>query len=348
MQFPERSDQGTIHVVVADNTRMHSQLLSDAMKRDRRIHVVASVSTSRELLDSIAKLPLDVAVISSNLDGEPSGGFEVMRELRTLRPAARGVMLLDSSKAEAVVKAFRAGAKGVFSKNEPLKSLCKCIRCVYEDQIWANSNEMTLVLDALATTPAIRAVNADGISLLSRRELEVVHCLAEGLTNHEIGQRLGLSKHTIKNYLLRIFDKVGVSNRMELLFLTLSQPVTTQEHAGQHENGAAPDWYTRAAEQGLPAAQFRLVQNYKDGIGLPRDTISAYMWCLLSESSNVGVIDQITIAKKDLAESMTTEQILEAERKAAAWPNEPKRPSLFAVPGGRDGQAEVMKKVSSV
>ncbi len=316
MQLLERSDQGTIHVVVADNTRMHSQLLSDAMKRDRRIHVVASVSTTRELLDSTAKLPLGVAVISSNLDGEPSGGFEVMRELRTLRPAVRGVMLLDSSKAEAVVKAFRAGAKGVFSKNEPLKSLCKCIRCVYED-------------------------------LLSRRELEVVHCLAEGLTNHEIGQRLGLSKHTIKNYLLRIFDKVGVSNRMELLFLTLSQPATTREHAGQHAS-AAPDWYTRPAEQGLPAAQFRLVQNYKDGIGLARDTISAYMWCLLSERSNVGVIDQITIAKKELAESMTTEQILEAERKAAAWPKEPKRPSLFAVPGGRDGQAEVMKKVSSV
>jgi len=347
MQLLERSDQGTIHVVVADNTRMHSQLLSDAMKRDRRIHVVASVSTTRELLDSTAKLPLGVAVISSNLDGEPSGGFEVMRELRTLRPAVRGVMLLDSSKAEAVVKAFRAGAKGVFSKNEPLKSLCKCIRCVYEDQIWANSKEITFVLDALATTPAIRAVNADGINLLSRRELEVVHCLAEGLTNHEIGQRLGLSKHTIKNYLLRIFDKVGVSNRMELLFLTLSQPATTREHAGQHES-AAPDWYTRPAEQGLPAAQFRLVQNYKDGIGLARDTISAYMWCLLSERSNVGVIDQITIAKKELAESMTTEQILEAERKAAAWPKEPKRPSLFAVPGGRDGQAEVMKKVSSV
>src|SRR5207245_9332898 len=132
-------------------------------------------STSRELLDSIAKLPLDVAVISSNLDGEPSGGFEVMRELRTLRPAVRGVMLLDSSKAEAVVKAFRAGAKGVFSKNEPLKSLCKCIRCVYEDQIWANSNEMTFVLDGLAATPAIVAAEAERIRFVCRRGLDDVH-----------------------------------------------------------------------------------------------------------------------------------------------------------------------------
>jgi len=51
-----------------------------------------------------------------------------------------------------------------------------------------------------------------------------VHYLAEGLTNREIGDRLGLSRHTIKNYLPKIFDKLGVSNRVELLFLTLSQP----------------------------------------------------------------------------------------------------------------------------
>jgi DNA-binding CsgD family transcriptional regulator len=64
------------------------------------------------------------------------------------------------------------------------------------------------------------------LSLLSRREQQVVHCLAEGLTNREIGARLGLSRHTVKNYLLKIFDKLGVSNRVELLFLTLSQPAS--------------------------------------------------------------------------------------------------------------------------
>ncbi len=79
-------------------------------------------------------------------------------------------------------------------------------------------------LEALSSAPTIRATNAGGLNLLSRRELEVVHYLAEGLTNREIGARLGLSRHTIKNYLLKIFDKLGVSNRVELLFLTLSQP----------------------------------------------------------------------------------------------------------------------------
>jgi DNA-binding NarL/FixJ family response regulator len=60
------------------------------------------------------------------------------------------------------------------------------------------------------------------MNLLSKREADVVGCLAEGLTNREIGERLDLSQHTIKNHMFRIFDKLGVSNRIELMFMTLS------------------------------------------------------------------------------------------------------------------------------
>ena len=63
----------------------------------------------------------------------------------------------------------------------------------------------------------------NGFDLLSKRELEVVRSLAEGLTNREIAEKLGLSQHTVKNYLFRVFDKLGVSSRVELLFMTLSQ-----------------------------------------------------------------------------------------------------------------------------
>ena len=217
-----RSDDGLILVAVADSTRVHSQLVADALKRDRRLQVVAAVSSSRELSDLATKVPFDVAVINCNLDEDPSGGFRILQEIRRLRPV-RGIVLMESSKPEIVVEAFRAGARGIFSKHESLRSLCKCVRCVHEGQIWANSRELTYALDALVSTHRpIRAVDSKGIGLLSKRELEVVQSVAEGLTNREIGDRLGLSKHTVKNYLLRIFDKVGVSNRMELLFFTLS------------------------------------------------------------------------------------------------------------------------------
>src|SRR6202163_972780 len=82
---------------------------------------------------------------------------------------------------------------------------------------------MSFAVEALASSPVLRAVDANGLSLLSKREMDVVRSLAEGLTNREIAERLGLSQHTIKNYLFRVYDKLGVSSRLELLFMTLTQ-----------------------------------------------------------------------------------------------------------------------------
>ncbi len=82
---------------------------------------------------------------------------------------------------------------------------------------------MSFAVEALASFPSVCAVDANGLDLLSKREMDVVRSLAEGLTNREIAERLGLSQHTIKNYLFRVFDKLGVSSRLELLFMTLTQ-----------------------------------------------------------------------------------------------------------------------------
>jgi len=161
--------------------------------------------------------------MSASLDGEPLRGFEVLRQLRAAHPGLFGIMLLDSSKKEAVLQAFHAGARGIFSRHDSVGSLSKCIRCVYEGQIWANSEQMSFAVDELACFPMVRAIDANGLNLLSKRETEVVRNLAEGLTNREIAERLGLSQHTIKNYLFRAYDKLGVSSRLELLFMTLRQ-----------------------------------------------------------------------------------------------------------------------------
>lgn len=330
MDHSDRGDQRPILAVVADNTRIHSQLLADVLKRDRRIQVVRAVSSARELFEIAKKLLVHVAIISCDLDEKPSGGFEILRELHRSWPAMRGVMLLDSSKREMVVEAFRAGASGIFSKHESSRSLCKCVRCVHDGQIWANSKELTFALEALTATRSVRAVDSKGISLLSKRELEVVRALAEGLTNREIGDRLGLSKHTVKNYLLRIFDKVGVSNRMELLFLTLSPSAANDQPTGyESESEGAFAGHPEAAPRGVPSARSKMAQIRKDGIGMHQDPESAYMWCLLSEGTNLDARDQIIALRKKIADSMTEEQILAAEQKAAEWSHssESKKPS---------------------
>jgi DNA-binding NarL/FixJ family response regulator len=304
-----------IRVVVADNSRIHSQLLAESLERNRDLEIVAAVSSSQELITTIARHPVDVVLVSSRLDESASGTPELIRQIRELRPNVRTVLLLESAKPESIVDAFRAGARGIFSRLESHKNLAKCIRCVHDGQVWANRKDLVFALDALAATPAIHAVDSNGINLLSKRETEVVQCVAEGLTNVEIGERLGLSKHTIKNYLLRIFDKVGVSNRMELLFFTLSQTPALSV-AAQVASSPIPPKPAAPTEEDSPLARLKLAEHYSIGSGIPRDQVSAYMWCLLAERSNLDISCQIDTMKRAIALNLRPDQIIEAEHRA--------------------------------
>jgi len=282
-----------VRILIAGSTRIHAELLADVLKRDRRIQVAGVVPSCQEVLDFLARYPIDVALISSNLDEEPEGGLDALRQVRTKHTDVRVIVLLDSAKPERVVKALRMGAKGIFSRNSPLTLLSKCVRCVHEGQIWISQEGLEIVLDALTRAPAVRAVDARGMSLLTKRELEVVECVAGGLANHEIAQRLRLSKHTVKNYLFHVFDKLGVSNRVELLFLTLGR-AAQQEEMGRTGNKQVLQGFGERELQGDPMA--------------------AYARCLAAEHANTEIGLQIAAAKRRLAASMTAEQILTAER----------------------------------
>jgi two-component system nitrate/nitrite response regulator NarL len=211
-----------IRVLAADANRMNSQLLAAALERDKRFHVLEPVSDARGIIATVAKEKPTVVVISAELDDDKRKGFEIARELHASHSETRVVMLLDSSERSQVVEAFRTGARGVFSRSESLNSLARCIQCVSEGQIWANSKELRYILEALGEALPLRVVDTRGAALLSRREVEVVRCVAEGLSNREIAQRLGLTEHTVKNYLFRIFDKLGVSKRVEVVLYAYS------------------------------------------------------------------------------------------------------------------------------
>ena len=250
MQLTQSAGGPVIRVLVADDTRIHTQLLADALRRDRQLEVVSPPARSRDLVETVKTNRVNVVVLSANLDEEPLRGFEILRQLRAACPGILGIMLLDSSRKEAVLQAFHAGARGIFSRHDSLESLSKCIRCVHEGQIWANSQQMSFAVEELACSPVVRAIDANGLSLLSNREMEVVRSLAEGLTNREIAQRLGLSQHTIKNYLFRVYDKLGVSSRLELLFMTL-----TQAGAPRVTDTAAPGTAAQTAKDSAPATR---------------------------------------------------------------------------------------------
>jgi DNA-binding NarL/FixJ family response regulator len=194
-----------------------------ALKRRANFKVVASATTAQDALDAVKSADVDVALIGATLADGPLSGFGALRQIRECSPDVKSVMLFDGSEHNLVVDAFRAGAKGVFCLDQStFKSLCRCVEQVCAGHIWANSSELSEVMDAFSQLAPMRVVNADGMRLLTKREEEVVRLLAEGMQNRDIAKELKLSEHTVKNYLFHIFDKLGVSSRVELVLYAVS------------------------------------------------------------------------------------------------------------------------------
>ena len=207
----------TVRLLVADGNRMNCQLLITALQRYRRIQIVARATNSEQILSGARTNRPTVALISASLQDGSLSGFAAVRELRAQSTEIRTILLLDSAEPGLVIDAFRAGAKGIFCREDSLNSLCRCIEAVHAGQIWANSVQLESVLDAFARVAPPRLVEASGKVPLSKREQQVAQLVSEGLSNREIAQQLKLSEHTIKNYLFHIFEKLGMSSRVELV-----------------------------------------------------------------------------------------------------------------------------------
>jgi DNA-binding NarL/FixJ family response regulator len=231
-------DHTPVRLFIADESVMGCQLLRNAFRHFRQqFEVVACDVTSTAIVRFCAANHVDVALVSADLADGHLMGLKAMRELRLSRLATRVVILFDSWQNDLIVDAFRAGAKGVLCRAEPVEHLRKCLLSVCKGQIWANSNQLQLILEALANTTPIRIVNARGMSLLTKRETQLVELIAEGAPTKEIMEKLGISEHTVSNYLFRIYNKIGVSNRLELALCTIKQ---REESALKSECGTAP------------------------------------------------------------------------------------------------------------
>jgi DNA-binding NarL/FixJ family response regulator len=200
--------------MIGESAPLTAQLFSDALRR--RGFVVEQASEGFEAVAAAPQKP-DVYLLSQNLDGTSDRGLAMLKELRVYIPHARVVLLMDVCERDSVVEAFRNGVRGVFSRHDPVELLAKCVRRVHQGQLWVNVAQLAFLVDALADAISQRLVDARGDALLSTREEEVVACLSRGFTNAEIANELKLSENTVRNYMFRIFDKLGVSTRVELL-----------------------------------------------------------------------------------------------------------------------------------
>jgi DNA-binding NarL/FixJ family response regulator len=216
-------DKKTISVLVADSTPLTGHLLAEALRRDRGLTANNISARGNFILTDALELQPDITILSENLEGIPGRGLAVLRQLRATVPKTRTIMLLDHDERNTVVETFRSGARGVFSRNDPVRMLAKCVHRVHEGQLWVSTVQLLFVLEALSEAPATQLVDAKGSNLLSKREQDVVRWLAEGLTNVEIARELGLSENTVRNYIFRIFNKLGVSSRVEVVIYASNQ-----------------------------------------------------------------------------------------------------------------------------
>ncbi len=230
--------RSSISVLFADPDLLTRDVVMQALNRHKRFRVVACARTAQEVLDAVRSNDVDVALISATLAEGPLSGFAALRQICESAPAVRSVVLLDGREQNLVVDAFRAGARGVFCLSQSnFKLLRKCLEQIHAGQIWASSSELTEIVDALSQLAPMRVVSSDGTQLLTKREEDVVRLVAEGLQNREIARELKLSEHTVKNYLFRIFDKLGVSSRVELVLYAVSSAKNLQTAPAQHAKG---------------------------------------------------------------------------------------------------------------
>jgi len=205
---------------------MYCDLLKKAFYVVRtRFQVVASASTTAEILAGIEETRPQVAIVSANLQDGPLTGIRLLPE---------------APEPDLVIEAFRFGADGVFCRNSPFDLLCKSVEAVSQGQIWASNDELRYVLNAFAKSSKQRKMDSSVESRMTKRETEVVRLAVEGLSNREIGQQLGLTEHTVKNYLFRVFDKLGVSNRVELVLSCLRQEEDVREEIATEQRNVAP------------------------------------------------------------------------------------------------------------
>lgn len=221
MERMQQSRSSAISVFVAESSYLNCQLLETVFRRKHRgLHIVGSAVALQPTLALLEQRKPNIAVISAQLEGGPLDGYQLLIKLRSLQTTTRSILLLDSRDRDLVVDAFRCGAQGVIFRDECIETLGRCIHAVHQGQVWANSENLRYLLDALCLSMPLK-LRQRRMELLSRRQEEVVRLVAEGMTNRGVAAQLGLSEHTVRNYLFQIFDRLGVSTRVELVLYYL-------------------------------------------------------------------------------------------------------------------------------
>lgn len=325
------TSETAIRIIILDSNRMSSELLADALRRDR-FDVVYHGS---KVADAVyAGGHSDVALLSITTTDQINVS-EIVRQFRSVSPTVQVILMIEVPKAEIIVDAFRAGVRGIFPRSTSARMLKKCILAVHDGQIWAGNEELNYLLGALSEPRNFRLTDARGGELLSKREEDVVRCVAEGLKNREIATELGISENTVKNYLFRIFDKLGISNRVELILYAFGNMVARLAQTGTGGKGEGDILSTcQVAAQRGTTPEYLLGEMYREGRGVRPDKTTSYMWFAIAEAMSAETHKKSRAAVADMQQELSPKQMADAKHQAAQWlKNRGRMKTQEAMPG---------------
>jgi DNA-binding NarL/FixJ family response regulator len=206
--------QAPIRIVIADDHPLVREGLRKLFELQPGFTVVGEAGDGLDAVQLTQDLRPDVLLL--DLAMPRMNGLDVLKALADTATEVRTVLLTAAIEREETVHALRLGARGVVLKESATQMLYKCIRAVVAGEFWVGHERIGDLMQTLRQIERAPAREPSPASRLTRRELQVISAVVEGGSNKDIAQGFGLSEQTVKNHLSNIFDKLGVSNRLEL------------------------------------------------------------------------------------------------------------------------------------
>ncbi|MGA2353287.1 MAG: response regulator transcription factor [Terriglobales bacterium] len=241
--------KGTIRVIVADTQAIFRAGLRKIFALEDDIRVVGQAESLDQSVAAIQTFSADIVIFEAALTPNPA---DAVSDLLRQSAGCRVVVVLQEPDQEMTLDLFRRGAHGIVSREIEPEVLVDCLRKVAQGEPWLESRAVSWVMQAYRTQGLRPSGSRPKVSLTPKESL-IVSCVTQGMKNKEIALRVGTTEQVVKNYLRKVYDKLGVADRLELALYCLNHRVVegmAQAKPGQPSNGhatAAPETPAAAA-----------------------------------------------------------------------------------------------------